>query len=302
MVGVQQWVSGGSVREVRPTRVAVVGTLNMDVLDVVVTVDGQPGAEEMVLGSVVRERCGGKGANQAIAAASVGDGTSVALIGTVGRDIAGASMLANAKSFGVDVTYVGIDGDTSGRTLVEVDASGDNRIVFVPGANALLSCTSVVTALEALDPAVVLTQLESSRAVAESVADWSAARGRRFVLNPSPVAPLPARVLSLADPLVVNEHEAQAYADTDSDFATALLRLSTSAVITMGARGVIVATGDRTSSIAVTPVPEGVETTGAGDYFAGVLAARIASGADLHDAAAHAADSATAFIADRHFG
>ena len=70
----------------------------------------------------------------------------------------------------------------------------------------------------------------------------------------------------------------------------------------VGARGVIVATGDRTSSIAVTPVPEGVETTGAGDYFAGVLAARIASGADLHDAAAHAADSATAFIADRHFG
>ena len=68
------------------------------------------------------------------------------------------------------------------------------------------------------------------------MADWSAARGRRFVLNPSPVAPLPARVLSLADPLVVNEHEAQAYADTDSDFTTALLRLSTSAVITMGAR------------------------------------------------------------------
>ena len=160
VVGVQQWVSGGSVREVRPTRVAVVGTLNMDVLDVVVTVDGQPGRRRWSrvggAGTVRRQ-----GANQAIAAASVGDGTSVALIGTVGRDIAGASMLANAKSFGVDVTYVGIDGDTSGRTLVEVDASGDNRIVFVPGANALLSCTSVVTALETLDPAVVLTQLKA---------------------------------------------------------------------------------------------------------------------------------------------
>ncbi len=300
MFRVYSGTSGGSVRDVSPTRVAVVGTLNMDV---VVTVDVRPGVGETVLGSSVRERCGGKGANQAIAAASAADAeSSVALIGTVGDDSAGAAMLANARSTGVDVTYVGVEGDTSGRAFIEVDASGDNRIVVVPGANSLLSAGAVVTALDALDPHVVLTQLESPRAVTESVARWCTHHRRRFVLNPSPVAPLPEQVLAAADPLVVNEHEARAYAGIGTDIAGALLKYTASAVITLGARGVIVATPERTSSIAVIPAAEGVETTGAGDHFAGVLAIRLAEGEDLHNAATHAAHSATAFIADRHLG
>ena len=270
MFRVYSGTSGGSVRDVSPTRVAVVGTLNMDV---VVTVDVRPGVGETVLGSSVRERCGGKGANQAI-----------------------------ARSTGVDVTYVGVEGDTSGRAFIEVDASGDNRIVVIPGANSLLSAGAVVTALDALDPHVVLTQLESPRAVTESVARWCTHHRRRFVLNPSPVAPLPEQVLAAADPLVVNEHEARAYAGIGTDIAGALLKYTASAVITLGARGVIVATPERTSSIAVIPAAEGVETTGAGDHFAGVLAIRLAEGEDLHNAATHAAHSATAFIADRHLG
>ncbi|MBD0022454.1 MAG: ribokinase [Gordonia sp.] len=287
--------SGGSVREMTSTPVAVVGTLNMDT---VVTVAVRPGVGETVLGTSVRERCGGKGANQAIAAAAGASG--VALIGTVGDDDAGAAMLANARAAGVDVTHVGVKGDTSGRAFIEVDTSGDNRIVVVPGANSLLSPDAVRSALGALDPRVVLTQLECPPAVTESVATWCTDRCTRFILNPSPVAPLPERILTAADPLVVNEHEARAYADSDTDLAEALLRRTTSAVITLGARGCIVATPGRRSAIAVTPAAEGVETTGAGDHFAGILAARIASGADLHDAAAQAADSATAYIANRH--
>ncbi|MDL9938630.1 ribokinase [Gordonia sp. ABSL1-1] len=279
-------------------RVAVVGTLNMDMI---VRVERRPAIGETVIGSSLAERAGGKGANQALAAATVG---AVALIGAVGDDDAGAAMVAAQRSAGVDVTHVAVVDDVSGRAVIEVDAAGDNSIIVVSGANGRLSPESTVGALESLQPDVVLTQLESPPAVTAAVADWCRANRRRFVLNPSPVAALPESIVTVSDPLVVNEIEATFYADAANpggdprELATKLLEVATTVVITLGPAGVVVATPERIGAIAVEQVPVS-DTTGAGDHFAGVLVAHLANGVELHEAAAIAARSATAYLGGR---
>ncbi|ROZ88620.1 ribokinase [Gordonia sp. OPL2] len=280
--------------------VAVVGTLNVDVI---VRVDRLPAPGETVLGQSMSERLGGKGSNQARAAAPL---ATTALVGAVGDDEPGVRMRAAAHDEGVDVTHVlQAHGKRSGQAIIEVDDDGENRIVVLSGANAALTTTHVEGSLDALDPTIVLTQLESPMAVTEAVAAWCVRNERRLLLNPSPAAALDDAVVRAADPLVVNESEAAFYAGLDIDDSDAaarrLLAIARSAVITLGADGVVVAQGDSIERIAVDRV-RAVDTTGAGDVFAGTLAAHLADGVDLVIAARRSAAAATALVAQPRGG
>ncbi|MEU0807403.1 ribokinase [Streptomyces sp. NPDC005970] len=283
----------------------VVGSANADL---VIGVERRPAAGETVLGSDLVVHPGGKGANQAVAAARLGART--ALLARVGDDAYGRLLLESQRAAGVDTAGVLVGDAPTGVALITVDPSGDNSIVVSPGANARLSPEDVRAAAALLASArVVSLQLEipldTVATVAEVVrtarggADTGEGRGEgtgeggpRVVLNPSPPAPLPAEVLAVCDPLVVNEHEARfllgddpaGREETPDAWAAALLaRGPRSVVVTLGAAGALVADRDRTALVPSLPV-KAVDTTGAGDAFTGALAWRLGLGEDLETA------------------
>jgi ribokinase len=274
--------------------VVVVGSLNHDIT---VVTERRPDAGETVLGRSVATASGGKGANQAVAAARAG--ARVAMVGCVGADAAGEQLLAGLRAVGVDTARVRVlDDAPSGTALIVVDDAGENSIVVVSGANARLAAVDVDAALAgggARAP-VVLAQLEVPE---EAVA--AAARGAgRFVLNASPARTLPRAVLAAADPLVVNAGEAAALTGAPDDDVDALARAvlalgARSVVITRGAGGALWASGDDTIAHPA-PRVRVVDTTGAGDVFAGTLAARLARGARPDDALAAAVEAGAAAV------
>ncbi|MER5404580.1 ribokinase [Streptomyces sp. NPDC002769] len=267
----------------------VVGSANADL---VIGVERRPAAGETVLGSDLVVHPGGKGANQSVAAARLGART--ALLARVGDDAHGRLLLDSQRAAGVDTAGVLVGGAPTGVALITVDPSGDNSIVVSPGANGRLTPEDVRAATPLVRASrVVSAQLEIPlETVVEAVR--TLASGSRFVLNPSPPRPLPAEVLAACDPLIVNEHEARVVLGDGAgpepeDWATALLDLGPrSVVVTLGARGALVADADgavRVPSVRV----ETVDTTGAGDSFTAALAWRLGLGEPLSVAAAYAA-------------
>ncbi|WP_367045808.1 ribokinase [Streptomyces sp. Je 1-332] len=269
----------------------VVGSANADL---VIGVERRPAPGETVLGSDLVTHPGGKGANQSVAAARLGART--ALLARVGDDAHGRLLLDSQRAAGADTVGVLVGGAPTGVALITVDPSGDNSIVVSPGANARLTPEDIRAAGSLLAASrVVSTQLEIPiESVTEVVRTLPAAT--RFVLNPSPPAPLRPEVLAACDPLVVNEHEARyvlgddaAVADSPEDWARALLALGPrSVVITLGARGALTADGDGSPVTVPSPKVEAVDTTGAGDAFTAALAWRLGLGEDLPTAAAYA--------------
>ncbi|MFG2561034.1 ribokinase [Streptomyces sp. NPDC048496] len=268
----------------------VVGSANADL---VIGVERRPAPGETVLGSDLAVHPGGKGGNQAVAAARLGART--ALLARVGDDAHGRLLLESQREAGVDTGGVRVGGAPTGVALITVDPSGDNSIVVSPGANARLTPDDIRAAADLLAGArVVSAQLEIPL---ETVAEVVRTRppGARFVLNPSPPAPLPDDVLAACDPLVVNEHEARFVLGASAgpgpeDWARALLALGPqSVVITLGADGALIADG-RTDVVVRIPGlrVEAVDTTGAGDAFTAALAWRLSVGEDLATAAAFA--------------
>ncbi|MEV0915208.1 ribokinase [Streptomyces sp. NPDC049967] len=261
----------------------VVGSANADL---VVGVDRRPAAGETVLGSDLAVHPGGKGANQAVAAARLGART--ALLARVGDDAHGRLLLESQRSAGVDTTGVLVGGAPTGVALITVDPTGDNSIVVSPGANARLTPADIRAAASLLSAAqVVSVQLEIPLETVVETARVLPA-GTRLVLNPSPPAPLPAEVLAACDPLVVNEHEARSILGQDAgttpeSWARALTALGPrSVVITLGAGGALAA-DTRTGECVRVPSPEvdAVDTTGAGDAFTAALAWRLGLGEAL---------------------
>ncbi|MFJ9536322.1 ribokinase [Streptomyces sp. NPDC101225] len=268
----------------------VVGSANADL---VIGVERRPGAGETVLGSDLAVHPGGKGANQAVAAARLGART--ALLARVGDDAYGRLLLDSQREAGVDTVGVLVGGAPTGVALITVDPSGDNSIVVSPGANGRLAPADVRAAACLFQAShVVSAQLEIPlESVVEVVRALSP--GSRFVLNPSPPRPLPPEVLAACDPLIVNEHEAKVVlgeacvSDRPADWARLLLAKGPrSVVVTLGAEGALVASADGVARVPSVKV-DAVDTTGAGDAFTAALACRLGAGAPLDRAAAYAA-------------
>jgi ribokinase len=261
--------------------VTVVGSLNEDVL---VAVDRLPGRGETVVGRGQELAPGGKGANQAAAAARLGPG--VAMVGRVGADAAGDRQRAALAAAGVDVALVRTTpGEPTGTATIPVeDGTGENLIVVVPGANAALTAADVeVDAVRRAD--VVLLQLEVPLAAVEAAA---AAAGGVVVLTPAPPRPLPAALLQRVDVLVPNEHELLALAGagpaprTPAELAGLARGLTGGAVVvTRGADGALLVLPDGRTVVQPAPAVAAVDSTGAGDCFCGALAQALAGGADL---------------------
>ncbi|WP_406169378.1 ribokinase [Streptomyces sp. NBC_00996] len=267
----------------------VVGSANADL---VIGVERRPAAGETVLGSDLAVHPGGKGANQAVAAARLGART--ALLARVGDDAHGRLLLDSQREAGVDTVGVLVGGAPTGVALITVDPSGDNSIVVSPGANGRLTPGDVRAAGSLFQASrVVSAQLEIPlETVVEVVRRL--APGSRFVLNPSPPCPLPTEVLAACDPLIVNEHEARVIAgaalgDSPEDWARALLALGPrSVVVTLGEEGALVASAEGVARVPSVKV-DAVDTTGAGDAFTAALAWRLGQSESLSDAAAYAA-------------
>ncbi|MDG9721528.1 MULTISPECIES: ribokinase [unclassified Streptomyces] len=268
----------------------VVGSANADL---VIGVERRPGAGETVLGTDLAVHPGGKGANQAVAAARLGART--ALLARVGDDDYGRLLLDSQRAAGVDTVGVLVGGAPTGVALITVDPSGDNSIVVSPGANGRLAPGDVSAAASLFHASrVVSTQLEIPLETVVEVVR-SLAPDSRFVLNPSPPRPLPPEVLAACDPLIVNEHEAKVIlgdscvSERPEDWARILLAKGPrSVVVTLGAEGALVASSEGVSRVPSVKV-DAVDTTGAGDAFTAALAWRLGTGESLTEAAAYAA-------------
>jgi len=246
--------------------VVVVGSAN---LDLVARTQRLPYPGETVSAHDYFEACGGKGANQAIAAARAGART--AFVGAVGRDAAGDTLRQAFVDDGVDVSRLASVDAPTGRALIGVSDDAENLIIVVPGANHALSVGDVDAAAHLISRAkVLLMQLEVPLAVVQRAAAL-AADDTIVVLNPAPAASLPDALLEHLDVITPNEHEEQLLGG-----AEALLARGVGAVVvTEGPRGARLVTNAGTTRIAPHPVTP-VDTTGAGDAFCGALSARLA--------------------------
>jgi ribokinase len=267
-------------------RVVVLGSLNVDL---VARVPRHPRPGETVLADgELRRLAGGKGANQAVAA--VRAGAEVAMIGAVGDDEAGHAYVGRLRSRGIDVSGVRVlEGQATGQAWITVDDGSENMIVVVPGANeAVGSIPDLDLPLRAGD--VLLMQLELPVAVVARAARAAVAAGARVVLNAAPYAALPHDLVAVADPLVVNEHEALLLADSDA--------VPSSVLVTFGSAGCSW-DGERSDAVSV-PADEVVDTTGAGDAFCGALAAALAEGVSRAEAVRRASEAGAEAV--RHEG
>ena len=267
-------------------RVLVLGSLNVDL---VTHVERHPGPGETVLGEGLSRLAGGKGANQAVAAASAG--AEVAMLGAVGDDDSGRAYVERLRRLGIDTSGVVVRADQpTGTALIVVDGAGENTIVVAAGANAGVGDEAISAVESAGAGDVLLAQLEVPLDTVARACDVAVRRGVRVVLNAAPYAVLPGESLTRADPVVVNEHEARMLADTAG--------LPASLLVTFGARGADW-DGLRLPAEDV-PEDEVVDTTGAGDAFCGALAAALARGEDRETALAAALAAGAAAV--RHEG
>jgi ribokinase len=258
-------------------RVVVVGSANMDLVAVAPTLP-RPG--ETVLGTDFVTVPGGKGANQAIAAARAGG--SSAFLGAIGSDSFGVTLRARIAASGVDTSHIRVVYGTSGVAVIMVNAEGENSIVVTPGANRALTALTEPELAAVRHADVMVAQLEIPVETVAQAAATARTAGTRVVLNAAPVQPLPPALLDAVDLLVVNEVEARAIIDGD-DFP-ALLSAVPRVVVTRGAEGAWY--GDRDGTDRRVPAfrVATVDSTAAGDAFTGALAVAWGEGRDLVDA------------------
>lgn len=263
--------------------VIVVGSVNVDL---VVTVEHLPGAGETVIGGTFQRHHGGKGGNQAVAAARLGARTT--FVGAVGDDPFGTEARAALDAEGVDTTELrSIPGVPTGVALILVDANGENSIAVASGANGGVDAGLVVDALGRLALRagdVVLVGHEIPTGAASAALAAGRAAGATTILNPAPVGGLAAETVALADIVTPNEIELASLERAGVPHATTLL--------SRGANGARLVTGTRGLDLPA-PVVDAVDTVGAGDTLNGALAAGLAAGLDLESASRRAVVAAS---------
>jgi len=269
-------------------RVFVAGSINMDV---VATADRHPQVGETVAGKAVLYFPGGKGANQAVAAAKLG--ASSTLIGRLGTDTFGQELRTFLAAQGIDLALVKDTAEAHTGTALITIANADNTIVVVPGANALVSADDVSAAVLAKGD-VAVSQFEIPLPAIRAFFQRARAAGATTILNPAPAIKFGRELLDLVDVLVLNETELALLAgtelrdsDDDARFVEAIRLLQTRAeqtvCVTLGRRGVLAVVNGEASVIAGRAV-KAVDTTGAGDCLVGALAAQLARGSAILDA------------------
>ncbi|AIG81191.1 Hypothetical protein AJAP_42090 [Amycolatopsis japonica] len=257
------------------SQVLVIGSANADL---VVPVDRRPGGGETVLGGDTILSPGGKGANTAVAAARLG--ADVALLGAVGDDPYGELLKRSLAESGVDTGSLRTSERPTGIAYITVTPDGENSILVSPGANSALRPEDVD-----LDGAeIVVLSLEIPLETVEHAVAKAVDHHVKTLLNLSPAAELSAKTLQGLDVLLVNEHEAAFLLGGEADFPKLLDLGPKAAVVTLGAKGAAVVTADGVTEVP-SPKVEAVDTTGAGDAFAGALATSLAKGEELVDAA-----------------
>lgn len=277
--------------------VVVVGSINVDF---VVSAERLPAPGETVVGGRLERSGGGKGANQAVAAARAGG--AVRLVGSVGDDDLGADALEALRAEGIDVTGVDrVAGTPTGVAVIVVDREGDNQIAVASGANHALSAERVGAELGELGRGAgcVLVSFELTGDVVGAAAEAAHAAGRTLIVNPAPARPLDPALCRLAPILTPNEHEASALTGAgEPEEAGRLLAALTGApvVVTLGARGALVVDGNGSEHVPA-PAARVVDTTGAGDTFSGVLATELAAGRTLRAGAEVAVTAASLSVA-----
>ncbi|HEV2234422.1 MAG TPA: ribokinase [Terriglobia bacterium] len=280
-------------------KIVVMGSLNMDLVGCAPRI---PVVGETIVGNKYFSEPGGKGANQAYAAAVLGG--RVAMLGRVGSDEFGREMRSNLEKAGCDVSgLLTIKGATSGIALIFVADSGQNSIIIVPGANDLFSPQDV----DAADPylrgaALVLLQLENPLATVLAAARAARRAGARVILDPAPAREIPDELLELSDVVTPNETEAAILAGLppgglNPDQALAIARKlqarkAKTVIVKLGEQGCLLV-DPRTSTLAPAPRVKAVDTTAAGDVFNAGLAVALSEGLDLPAACAFANRSAS---------
>jgi ribokinase len=261
-------------------RVIVAGSLNMDL---VAEAPSLPRAGETIMGTAFHTLPGGKGLNQAVAAARLG--AAVSMIGCVGRDAFGARLRDVIRAEGIDTSGVrDTPGAPTGIAQIVV-SRGENSIVVVPGANMALTDADVSSVATGRGD-VVVAQLETPISVTEHL--FTRARNATTILNAAPASPVPGSLLAVTDLLVVNETElatlSRAPLDGDSALpdiiaaARSLQRTGMAVIVTLGRRGAVLLEGDTTPRTVAGHAVEALDSTGAGDCFVGAYAAALATG------------------------
>ena len=261
--------------------IVVFGSIN---LDLVTRVERLPAPGETLLGRSFASYPGGKGANQALAAARAG--AEVRLFGAVGRDAAAQDALSLLRAGNVDLAGVRTVDVATGRATILVDDAGENAIVAIPGASALADAAMVPDQAMLPEATLVLQQEVAASANAALIAR-AARAGMRIVVNAAPARPLPREQLAMIDTLIVNETEAASLAAAygwpaaAEDFATTGARVieGLTIVVTLGAAGAVAVRSKETIRVDAPPVAV-VDTTGAGDAFVGALAAALDAGSN----------------------
>jgi ribokinase len=272
-------------------RVFVAGSINMDV---VATAERHPRVGETVAGNAVLYFPGGKGANQAVAAAKLGAATT--LIGRLGKDAFGQELRTFLAAQGVDLNFVKDTAEAHTGTAIITVADADNTIVVVPGANALVDADDVAMPVLAKGD-VAVSQFEIPQATITAFFKSARAAGATTILNPAPARKFDSELLDLVDILVLNETELgflteRELRDSDShdcftDAARSLAGRDKIVCVTLGKRGALALVGGKPLMVPGREV-KAIDTTGAGDCFVGALASQLAGGSSLRDALGYA--------------
>ncbi len=280
--------------------VCVLGSINQDF---VLKVERRPEPGETVTDAELSTGSGGKGANQAAAAALLG--ASVSFLGRVGDDEFGEPLVRALEEKGIDTSLIErASGYQTGAAFITVTPDGENAITVAPGANRAITPEDVDAAAESIRGArVLVAQMEVPKEVVGRAAEVAASGDIRVVLNLAPTFEVPRELLERLDPLVVNEHEAAFLLGSRVEgvegalsAAPELLSLGPgSAVITLGDAGAVVADSSSATHIPA-PGVEVVDTTGAGDAFVGALAVKLARDAPLEEAVSYAVRAGAAAV------